>query len=87
MYHLEIRKSVEKIFFKLAKKDPEQLDVISKKIEEIRLNPHHYKNLRKPLNHLRRVHIDKSFVLAFSINESKKLVIIEEYDHHDKIYK
>jgi mRNA-degrading endonuclease RelE of RelBE toxin-antitoxin system len=61
--------------------------VISKKIEEIRLNPHHYKNLRKPLNHLRRVHIDKSFVLAFSIKESKKLVIIEEYDHHDKIYK
>ncbi|MBS3802526.1 MAG: type II toxin-antitoxin system RelE/ParE family toxin [Candidatus Thermoplasmatota archaeon] len=87
MYRLEIRKSVEKIFFKLAKKDPEQLDAISKKIEEIRLNPHHYKNLRKPLHHLRRVHIDKSFVLAFSIKESKKLVIIEEYDHHDKIYK
>ena len=39
MYNLEIRKSVEKIFFKLAKKDPKQLDVISKKIEEIRLNP------------------------------------------------
>lgn len=87
MYHLEIRKSIEKIFFKLAKKDPEQLDAISKKIEEIRSNPHHYKNLRKPLHHLRRVHIDKSFVLAFSIKESEKLVIIEEYDHHDEIYK
>lgn len=87
MYNLEIRKSVEMIFFKLAKKNPKQLEVISKKIEEIRLNPYHYKNLRKPLHYLRRVHIDKSFVLAFSIKESEKLVIIEEYNHHDRIYK
>ncbi|ATZ60764.2 MAG: hypothetical protein DDT40_01859 [candidate division WS2 bacterium] len=87
MYDYELRKSVEKIFFKLAKKGPKQLEIIYSKIEKIRLNPHHYKNLRRPLQHLRRVHIDKSFVLVFSIEESKKLVIIEDYDHHDKIYK
>ena len=87
MYNLELRKSVEKIFFKLAKKNPKQLEIIYNKINEITKNPHHYKNLRRPLQHLKRVHIDKSFVLVFSINEKKKLIIIEDYDHHDRIYK
>ncbi len=86
MYDFELRKSVEKIFFKLAKKNPKQLEIIHIKIEEIRLNPQHHKNLRRPLQHLKRVHIDKSFVLVFSVDESKKTVIIEDYDHHDNIY-
>jgi len=87
MYSYELRKSVEKIFFKLSKKNPKQLDIIEKKIQEVRKNPYHYKNLRKPLQHLKRVHIDKSFVLAFSVDEKNKNVIFEDYDHHDNIYK
>lgn len=87
MYKLIVRKSVETIFFKLAKKNPKQLEIIDKKIEEIRQNPQRYKNLRKPLQHLRRVHIDKSFVMVFSVDESTKTVIVEDYDHHDKIYR
>ena len=86
MYSYELRKSVEKIFFKLAKKNPKQLLIIEDKIKEIRQNPQHYKNLRKPLQYLKRVHIDKSFVLVFSVDENKKHIIIEDYDHHDKIY-
>lgn len=78
---------MEKTFFKLAKKNPKQLEIIHDKIEEIRFNPHHYKSLRYPLQLLRRTHIDKSFVLVFSIDESKETVIIEDYDHHDNIYK
>ncbi len=84
MYTYELRKSVEKKFFRL--RNPKQLEIIRKKIEELVENPHHYKNLRSPLQHLKRVHIDKSFVLTFSINEATKTVIIEGYDHHDKIY-
>ncbi len=87
MYSCELRKSVENIFFKLSKKNPGQLEIISKKIEEIRKNPSHYKNLRKPLQHFKRIHIGKSFVLVFSVDEPKKLIIIEDYDHHDNIYK
>ena len=87
MYSYEVRKSVEKIFFKLAKKNPKQLLIIEKKIEGIRGNPQHYKNLRKPLQHLKRVHIDKSFVIVFSIDENRKHIIIEDYNHHDNIYK
>jgi len=86
MYSYELRKSVEKIFFKLAKRNPNQLLIIEKKIEEVRQNPQHYKNLRKPLQHLKRVHIDKSFVLVFSVDENRKHIIMEDYDHHDNIY-
>lgn len=56
------------------------------KIHEIRADPHRYKNLRKPLQHLKRVHVG-SFVLTFSIDETKKMITIEDYDHHDNVYK
>lgn len=87
MYRYEFRKTVERIFHKLAKKNPKQLDIIDDKIGEIVKNPNRFKNLRKPLQHLKRIHIGKSFVLVFSIDESKNLVIFEDYDHHDNIYK
>ena len=86
MYSYELRKSVEKEFLKLAKRNPKQLLIIEDKIQEVRQNPQRYKNLRKPLQHLKRVHIDKSFVLVFSVDENRKNIIIEDYDHHDNIY-
>ncbi len=86
MYAAEYRKSVEKIFLKLAKRNPKQMYIVEKKIQEVLQNPQHYKNLRAPLQHLKAVHIDKSFVLAFSVNEATKTVVFEDYDHHDNIY-
>jgi len=85
-YEYEFRETVEKTLKKLAKKNPKQLLIIEKKIEEIIENPHHYKNLRNPLQHLKRVHIDRSFVLVFSVDEITKTIIFEDYDHHDNIY-
>jgi mRNA-degrading endonuclease RelE of RelBE toxin-antitoxin system len=38
------------------------------------------------MNHLKRVHIDKQFILVFSIDEKSKTVILEDYNHHDNIY-
>ena len=87
MYSIEVRKSVEKIFSKLAKKDYKQLEIVEKKVNEIIKNPHCYKNLRKPLQHLKRVHVAKSFVLVFSVDDNENKIIIEDYDHHDNIYK
>ncbi len=87
MYSCELRASVEKIFFKLAKNNCKQLKIIEKKINEIVQNPHHYKTLRSPMQRLKRVHIDKSFVLVFSVDEVNKKIIIEDYDHHNSIYK
>jgi len=86
MYGYELRKSVEKIFFKLVKKDRVLFNIIERKIGEIVLNPNHYKNLRKPLQYLKRVHIGKSHVLCFSVDENRKVVVFEKFGHHDKIY-
>ncbi|MBI4176613.1 MAG: hypothetical protein HY518_05385 [Candidatus Aenigmarchaeota archaeon] len=44
-------------------------------------------NLRAPLQHLRRVHINTHFVLTFSIDEKTRTVILEDFDHHDNIYR
>ncbi|SNQ60806.1 type II toxin-antitoxin system RelE/ParE family toxin [Candidatus Methanoperedens nitratireducens] len=86
MYSLEVRESVDRIFSRLAKKNPKQMRIIDKKIRQVRENPLHFKPLNAPMQHLSRVHIDKSFVLIYSMDEQNKVVIIEDYEHHDKIY-
>ena len=86
MYSLEVRESVDRIFSKLAKKNPKQMRIIYKKIKQVLENPLHFKPLRAPMQNLRRVHIDKSFVLTYSVDEQNEIVIIEDYDHHDNVY-
>jgi len=87
MYILDIRPSLKKKLNKLGLEAPKQAENIAKKSEEIVINPHRFKNLKAPLNHWKRVHIDRHFVLTFSIDEDTKTVILEDYDHHDNIYK
>ncbi len=87
MYKVEPKDKLDKKFIKLEKRNPKQLEIIYKKLKEIVKNPHRYKNLKAPLKHLKRVHIDKHFVLVFSIDEKSKTVILEDHEHHDKVYK
>lgn len=86
MYALETREHVDRIFRKLARKNPNQMEIISKKIQEMLEDPHRFKPMHFPLAGKRRVHFD-SFVLLFSIDEQRKTVILEDYEHHDRIYK
>jgi YafQ family addiction module toxin component len=86
MYALEIRGQLDRTFRKLAKKDAEQMKAITKKIEEIVEDPHVYKSLRFPLAGKRRVHIG-SYVLLFSIDEARRTVVLEDYEHHDSVYR
>lgn len=87
IYRLAVRKSVDKAFSILAKRNPVLMKNIEKKIKKILVDPHHFKTLRAPLKHLRRVHVNGSHVLVFSIDEENELVIIEDYAHHDDIYR
>ena len=87
MYSLVVKPSLKKKLYKLARKNRKQAEIIAKKSQEIVQNPHHYKNLRKPLQHWRRVHIDKHFVLTYSVDEKTKTVTLEDFDHHDNVYK
>ena len=87
MYSLLIKPELDKKLSRIFQKNKKQFEIIMKKSEEILINPQHYKNLRKPLNHWKRVHIDKHFVLTFSINEELKEVVLEDFAHHDEIYR
>jgi YafQ family addiction module toxin component len=87
MYTIKTSSRIDKIFLKLCKKNPKQMEIISKKVEEIVKNPQRYKNLRAPMEVCKGVHIDTHFVLVFSIDEKSKTVILEDYGHHDNIYK
>jgi len=43
--------------------------------------------IRKLTKDLKEVHIDKHFVLLFSVDENTKMVTLEEFDHHTKLFK
>ena len=88
MYDLYIKDTADKIFKKLAKKNPKQLKIIYKKIEEIRNNlEHEYKHLRQPFQNFYRVYINSHFVLIFNINHTDEIVTIYYFGHHDEVYR
>jgi len=86
MYSVENSPKIDLIFKKLAKKDPEQLKAIAKKLKEIAENPDRFKPLSNIMKGFKRVHFGH-YVLVFSIDEKSKKVILEDYDHHDNIYR
>ena len=85
-YGLEIPSHIDKLFTRLAKRNRKQLEIILKKLQEVRRNPTHYKPLRGDLRGAYRVHIDKSFVLVYEIDERRKIVRVLDYGHHDEVY-
>jgi YafQ family addiction module toxin component len=83
-FEKKLRKKLSIVF----KKDPRRYKILMKKIEEIIAsdNIDHYKNLRKPLQDCKSVHIDKHFVLIFKYDKDDKSIYFFDFDHHDKIY-
>jgi YafQ family addiction module toxin component len=86
MYALKLSDKIIEIFRKMEKKNRKQLEIINKKVLEIRENPHRFKPLSNIMKGFRRVHFG-SYVLTYHIDENNKIIALEDYDHHDKIYK
>jgi len=86
-YSYSIEKKLKAKLKRTYKKDKKLYDAVMKKIEEIMGNPHRYKPLRHDLKGLRRVHLEKSFVLVFEIDEAEKMVRLLDMGHHDEIYR
>lgn len=86
MYADSYSEEITKKLAKLKKKDPNQYSIVRKKMEQILANPDHsYKDLHYSMSGLQRVHIGH-FVLVFIIDNVKKVVSFEDYNHHDQIY-
>jgi YafQ family addiction module toxin component len=77
-----------KIMNKLSSKDPALYNSILNKIDEIVNNEFldHYKNLKKPLQHFKRVHITEQFVLIFEVDKQNNRIVFRYFEHRDKIY-
>ncbi len=90
MFDFDITDELRIILKKLVQKDKKKVEIINKKIKEIINNDHtsidHYKNLRHDLKHLKRVHIDKHFVLTFSVDKENNFILFVDFDHHDNVY-
>ncbi|MBS3090781.1 type II toxin-antitoxin system RelE/ParE family toxin [Candidatus Pacearchaeota archaeon] len=86
-YSIYVHPKCQEEINKLCKKNPVLGSSLRKKMNEIIQNPQHYKPLRYDLSGERRVHIMKSFVLKFEIDESAKTVKFIFFGHHDEAYK
>ncbi len=80
----KFKKKVKKV------KNKKERSNIWNKMEEIantlETSPNHYKNLHKPLQEYKRVHVNDSYVILFIVDEVNKKVIFHNYGHHDDIY-
>jgi len=76
---------------KLKRRDPQRAEMLYKKVNQVinsdEFTIGHYKNLRYSFKEIKRVHIDKSFVLTFTYDKQRKFILFLDFDHHDEIYK
>lgn len=86
-YHIEIHQKCKDEISKLCNKNPVLREALEKKINAILDCPQNYKPLKYELAGERRVHVMKSFVLRFEIDEQRKTVILLFFGHHNKAYK
>lgn len=63
------------------------IKIMDKIAHMVEFNPDHFKNLDYPLNKYKRVHVNTSYVILFTVNIKEKTVEFYRYDHHDNIYK
>lgn len=88
MREFSIEEDLRKNLSKISKKDKILYNAIIKKIEEILTceDVNHYKNLKKPLQIFKRVHVRSSFVLTFKYLSSEDKVVFYRLKLHDDIY-
>ncbi|MEK6892230.1 MAG: addiction module toxin RelE [Nanoarchaeota archaeon] len=89
MREFSIEENLKKTLVKLSSRDKETYNALMSKMDEVLTcdDVNHYKNLRKPLQHLKRVHVKGPFVLTFKYLESEDKVLFYDFDHHDNIYR
>lgn len=85
-YELEIKPSCKDSIIKSCKKNFVLKKAIENKIKQIIENPLHFKPLRNSLAGERRVHIMKSFVLRYEVDENSNVITLLFFGHHDEAY-
>jgi mRNA-degrading endonuclease RelE of RelBE toxin-antitoxin system len=90
MFDFELSETLKLKIRKLVKKDRKKAEIISKKIREIAnsdaITIQHYKNLKREMKELKRVHIDTHFVLTFRVYLQHNYIVFTDFNHHDDAY-
>ncbi|MBI2548689.1 addiction module toxin RelE [Candidatus Woesearchaeota archaeon] len=88
MREFSIEEGLKKKMIKTSKKDKVMYEALMSKMDEILTcdDVNHYKNLKKPLQDFKRVHIKGPFVLLFKYIPSDDRIIFYDLDHHDVVY-
>jgi len=84
MYKAEYSKYFGRDYAKTTQKNLGFREQVDKKIQQVLAYPAVYKNLKKPLQGYRRVHVGP-FVITFKIDG--KFVKFVRLAHHDEVYK
>ena len=84
-YFIDYDKHFLKRLKKLKSHDPQLYERLESKMEEIVLNPEHYKPLQNVLKGNRRAHVG-SFVIIFTFDREIGIITFLEFDHHDNVY-
>ena len=88
MYNFKLSKELERVLDKLIKKDKELYEQVLKKIDEV-INSsdiEHYKNLKYDFKDRKRAHVGH-FVLTFTFDKQTNLILFQDFEHHDNIYR
>lgn len=87
-FKIVIDDKLKAVLVKLKRKDKARFIAIKNKILQISecdgISIEHFKNLKRNMSHLKRVHIG-SFVLAFRVKGNT--IIFERLAHHDDAYR
>ncbi len=86
MFSPDFSEDILSTFKKLKKTDTFLYERVRNKMEQILLNPEHYKPMRNVLKGFCRTQVG-AFVLLFEIEPESKLVKFVKFAHHDKVYK
>lgn len=83
---LEVSPEFERDYRKLCYKNAGFRQAVDKKVDQILLQPLHYKPLRAPLQGVRRAHVGGAFVLLFEPSKKRRSVRLLRLAHHDEAY-
>jgi len=91
MFTFDISDELKILITRLIKKDKRRSEILQNKIEEIIHSDistiDHYPNCKYGLKQYKHVHIDKSFVLLFSVDKNLRHVYFYRLGHHDDFFK
>jgi mRNA-degrading endonuclease RelE of RelBE toxin-antitoxin system len=90
MFKFVIAEKLDKFLKKISKRDPVLLKNFKKKVAEIVSRDAGtisiYKNLKKPLQHLKMIHLTDETILLFSVDLQNNEIIFVDIKHWKKAY-